>query len=64
MQARNSGHPKRRERVRTVSLVINFVRQFVTLFVIAVPLNYLWELGESSLYLPPESTARPMVALL
>ena len=33
--------------------MIDFLRRVVTLFVIAVPLNYLWELGESPMYLPP-----------
>ena len=51
--ARNSGHPKRQRQVSRLSLVIDFLRRIVTLFVVAVPLNYLWELGQSPLYLPP-----------
>lgn len=29
------------------------LRRVATVFMVAVPVNYLWELGQSSLYLPP-----------
>ena len=31
---------------------IDFLRRLATVFTIAVPVNYLWELGQSPLYLP------------
>lgn len=33
-------------------LVIDILQRLVALFVAAVPLNYLWEIAQSSLYLP------------
>ena len=46
-------HPESQRQVRGRSLVIDLLRRLTTLFVIAVPLNYMWELGQSTLYLPP-----------
>lgn len=38
-------------------VAVDVLWRLATLFVIAVPLNYLWELGESPLYAPPGQLA-------
>ena len=39
--------------IRGQSPVNDVLRRLATVFMIAVPVNYLWELGQSPLYLPP-----------
>ena len=50
---KNARHHKSQQRGHRRFLVIDFLRRFVALCLIAVPLNFLWELGQSTLYLPP-----------
>ena len=38
--------------IRGQSPVNDVLRRLATIFIVAVPVNYLWELGQSPLYLP------------